>query len=172
MRQRATCFDRAMKKLVFGIVALGLATAALTPLAGATSAPSCTTTALRVSFNVVPNSQGAGTEEYLLKVTNAGFNTCSLGRPTVTLLSKSGAALPSHSISSSKPVVVAASVMADARFSPDVPGTGDKQTGHCEPTAYKIRVAFAGSAGTVTGAIKPPTPVCERGTMTILQLKA
>jgi hypothetical protein len=163
-----------MKKLVFGIVAAGLATAALTPLAGASSAPACATNNLKVSFNLIPNSQGAGNLEYTLKVANTGPNGCSLGKPTVTLIGKTGSTLPSHSISSGAAVVVPAGGTAktDARFSPDVAGTGDKQMGQCEPTAYKLKIAFKGSTGTVTGAIKPPTPVCERGTMSLQPLKA
>ena len=52
---------------------------------------------------------------------------------------------------------------ATARFSPDVPGTGDsQQPGPCEPTAYSLRVNARGG-GTTTAKLLPPTPVCERG---------
>src|SRR5581483_4504537 len=151
------------------IVAAGLAAAALTPLAGASSAPACATGNLSVSFTFIPGSPGAGNVEYTLKVKNTGANSCSLGKPTVTLLGKSGAANPSHSHSTGAAVTVPAggTAKADARFSPDVAGTGDTQSAACQPVSYKVKVAFKGSPGTVTGPIKPPTRVCERGSMSI-----
>jgi hypothetical protein len=54
-----------------------------------------------------------------------------------------------------------ASASADARFSPDVNGTGDSTTGQCQPNAVTARVAFGGAPLDVD--VKPPTPVCERG---------
>ena len=55
-----------------------------------------------------------------------------------------------------------AAAKADARFSPDVPGTGEQHTGPCEPKAYVLRVTAPGG-GTVAAPINPPTAVCERG---------
>lgn len=159
-----------MKTTFFGIVAVGLAVAALTPLAGAAAPPPCATGSLKVSFNLIAGSQGAGNVEYTLKVTNGGTASCVLGKPTITLLSKTGAPLPSHSHAAKTSVVVGAHAHIGwtYRFSPDVAGTGDNQTGQCQPTAYKVKVRFARASGSVVGPVRPPTPVCERGTLTTL----
>ena len=57
-----------------------------------------------------------------------------------------------------------ASATAQARFSPDVPGSGEQQTGPCEPTAITLRVEATGG-GTVDVPIEPVTSVCEQGAM-------
>jgi hypothetical protein len=56
------------------------------------------------------------------------------------------------------------STLATARFSPDVPGTGEQMSGPCEPKSYWFRVRAPGG-GTTTVKVLPPTPVCEHGTM-------
>ena len=53
---------------------------------------------------------------------------------------------------------------AEARFSPDVNGTGDNAPGQCQPTATVLRVTAPGG-GTLDAPIQPPTPVCERGSL-------
>jgi hypothetical protein len=59
-----------------------------------------------------------------------------------------------------------------ARFSPDVPGPGEGVAGRpCEPAAYKLRVTPTGG-GSVVVPVKPPTSVCEHGTMTLPALSA
>jgi hypothetical protein len=54
--------------------------------------------------------------------------------------------------------------MAQARFSPDVAGDGDAQTGPCQPTAHTLQVTADGG-GVTEISIKPPTSVCEQGTL-------
>jgi len=87
------------------------------------------------------------------------------------LLSATGSLLPTHVVpsqaSGAGPEVIVepgSSVTAQARFSPDVAGTGDSQSSHCQPTAYTLRVT-ANGGGTVDTPIKPPTSVCEQGTL-------
>jgi len=59
-----------------------------------------------------------------------------------------------------------------ARFSPDIPGPGEPQTGRaCEPTATKLRVVVSGG-GTLLAPISPPTPVCEHGSLQVTNLVA
>jgi hypothetical protein len=55
------------------------------------------------------------------------------------------------------------SASADARFSPDVNGTGDNTNGPCQPRASTLRVALGGAP--LDAAISPPTSVCEQGTL-------
>jgi hypothetical protein len=138
------------------------------------SAAPCSGADLKGSFDVVVGSAGAGQISYTLTLTNTSSASCSVsGTPDATLLDRSGAALPTHILAvqagqGAAGVVVlqpGAGAKADARFSPDVPGTGDsQQPGPCEPTAHILRVTAPGG-GTVDAPINPPTAVCERGTL-------
>jgi hypothetical protein len=55
---------------------------------------------------------------------------------------------------------------ASARFSPDVPGPGEGNRRLCEPVAHAVRVHAPGG-GTALLPIKPATPVCEHGGMSL-----
>jgi hypothetical protein len=132
----------------------------------------CTAHELSGMFDVVHGSAGAGQITYRLSLKNTGSSACSVsGVPQVLLIGTSGAALPTSP--SAEPgqgpgttVVLQPgdSAAADARFSPDVPGQGDKQPGQCQPTATVIRVTAPGG-GTLDAPVQPPTPVCERGSL-------
>jgi hypothetical protein len=50
-----------------------------------------------------------------------------------------------------------------ARFSPDVAGTGDAQSGACQPVARTFQLSAAGSIA--EAEIQPPTSVCQQGTL-------
>jgi len=127
----------------------------------------CTGSDLSASFDAVPGSQGAGNIVYALKLTNTGSSSCDLTITTFQLLDASGADVPTNiqpppatSIGSGE------SIGYNARFSPDVNGTGDNTNGSCQPTSATLRVTLAGG-GTVDAPIQPPTPVCEQGSMTL-----
>ena len=127
----------------------------------------CHVGALRLTFKLIPFSQGAGQVFYRLRVTNAGSARCSLGLATIQLLGKGGARLPSHSRPFGGAIAVAPGKTAQAsvKFSPDVAGSGEPQRGPCEPFAYSVRVTFKGSNGSASASVKPPTPVCQHGAM-------
>ena len=142
------------------------------PPAGAAAAP-CPAGSLSGTFAVVRGSAGAGQIVYRLRLVNTGSTPCRLsGLPVVQLLDAQATPLPTHPIAAhpGEPTAVmvtlapAAAAVADARFSPDVPGTGDRQGGQCQPTASTLRVTAPGG-GTLDAPIRPPTPVCERGTL-------
>jgi Domain of unknown function (DUF4232) len=89
----------------------------------------------------------------------------------VQLLGTTGAALPTNaSPEPGQPAPQRVSLQkgeaatADARFSPDVNGQGDKQTGQCQPPATVLRVTAPGG-GTLDAPVQPPTPVCEQGSL-------
>ena len=141
-----------------------------TPLAA--SAP-CAAGSLQGSFDVVPGSPGAGQISYTLTLTNTGATACYVsGIPQVQLLGTTGTALPTAPsaeppVSANPPKVSlqhGQSAAAEARFSPDVNGTGDNAPGQCQPTATVLRVTAPGG-GTLDAPIQPPTPVCERGSL-------
>ena len=138
----------------------------------AASAP-CAAGSLQGSFDVVPGSPGAGQISYTLRLTNVGATPCYVsGIPQVQLLGTTGGALPTSA--SAEPPAPASppkvslqhggSAVAEARFSPDVNGTGDSTTGQCQPTATVLRVTAPGG-GTLDAPIQPPTPVCEQGSL-------
>lgn len=159
-------------------LALAVAPTALT----AASGPACTGPMLAGSFRAVPGSEGAGNIVYRLALRNRSSATCFVrGIPGLTLLDGKGHALPSHASFSgprgmlSAVMVVLApgrSAALGARFSPDIPGPGEPQTGKaCEPTATTLRVVVSGG-GALLAAISPPTPVCEHGALQVTNLVA
>ncbi len=133
----------------------------------------CWPAALVAAFSEVRGSAGAGSITYRLRLTNGGPVACTVsGRPGLRLLDRRGRALPTR-VSPDHPgtgtaVLVTlkhlASAIADARFSPDVPGKGEPSNRACEPTATRVRVTLASpGSGRVTAPVRPATPVCEHG---------
>ena len=135
--------------------------------------PPCTAAQLSGTFKVVPGSPGAGNIVYALRVKNTSTHTCSVtGIPGVTLLDRRKHKLPTHAFPAHPGALTAVLVTlapgktttATARFSPDVPGTGEQTIGQCEPNAYWLKVTPNGG-GTLRAPIQPPTSVCEHGGM-------
>src|SRR5262245_11696807 len=134
----------------------------------------CTASDLSGTFAVVPGSPGAGNIVYELRLKNTSGSTCTVtGIPGVTLLDRAGKKLPTHPVPAHPGALTAvlvtvapgATAAATARFSPDVPGTGEPvMGGRCEPVAYTLLVRPNGG-GTLRAPIRPPTPVCEHGGM-------
>jgi Protein of unknown function (DUF4232) len=133
---------------------------------------SCSASSLQGTFSVVPGSAGAGQIGYDLMLTNTGSDDCWVsGIPSGELLDASGKVLPTN-VGPAHPGEAAVravlshgeSAVSHARFSPDVPGTGDTQTSQCEPKSHTFRIAVGG--GSLDVPLNPPTPVCERGSMT------
>ncbi|HEY2374196.1 MAG TPA: DUF4232 domain-containing protein [Gaiellaceae bacterium] len=145
-------------------------TTVATTTGGANAANACTGDAMSGTFNAVPGSAGAGTIVYRLRVTNTSPVACYVsGLPDVQLRGSNGADLPTDVVpvqqgldtSARLTLQPNASASADARFSPDVNGTGDSTTGQCQPKSVTMRVGFGGAPLDVD--LSPPTPVCERG---------
>jgi len=138
-----------------------------------TSLASCTGGQLSGRFAVIRGSAAAGSISYRLTVTNVSSRMCTLtGLPQGRLLGRYGRALPTHVQAAFPGALTAvlvrlnpgASAHATARFSPDVPGPGEGHPGACEPTSYSFRVAAQGG-GTTLAKLRPPTPVCEHGSL-------
>ena len=135
----------------------------------------CDGSALRGSFSVVPGSAGAGNIVYRLRLVNRSSTACWLsGQPRVELLDATGRKLPTAAhpqrpgVAAAAPIVLAPgkAASASARFSPDVPGTGEPVGRRCEPKAYRLRVRPNGN-GSVVVRIVPPTSVCEHGSLAL-----
>ena len=144
-------------------------TETVTTTGSVAGAKACQGTDLTATFALIPNSAGAGQIAYTLTVKNSSATPCSVrGIPRGTLLSATGTTLPTHvraSGGAGKAIVLppSASAMAQARFSPDVAGDGDSQSGACQPTAHTFQLIAAG--GVTEAPIKPPTSVCQQGTL-------
>jgi hypothetical protein len=143
--------------------------------------PQCRAAALTGSFASVPGSAGAGNISYALTLRNTSAHRCFVtGIPSLRLLDRSGRPLPTH-VRPAQPGALTAvrvdlapghSARATARFSPDVPGPGEPVAGRrCEPVAFRLRIGPSGG-GTLRVPIRPPTSVCEHGTMTWTALTA
>jgi len=155
-----------------------LALAVFAPFSGASRAGGpCTGAMLTGTFKAVPNSEGAGNIVYRLRLVDSSSQPCFVtGIPGLTLLTASGKKLPTNARFGGRPGALSAVMVPlttghaaalTARFSPDVPGPGEPVLKNaCERTAYKLRVAPSGG-GTVVVPIKPPTPVCEHGTLSL-----
>jgi hypothetical protein len=162
-----------VKLALLALVALVAAVAASAAPA-MTAAPACTGTQLRGTFAVVRGSAGAGNIVYRLTVTNVSSATCTLtGLPVGTLLGRKHNPLATHIRAAHPQQLLAVLVtldpgnaaVANARFSPDVPGPGEPVAGmRCEPVAYWLRVRAPGGRAALA-PIKPPTSVCEHGAL-------
>jgi uncharacterized protein DUF4232 len=164
------------------VVVAGLAAIAISASAagGRTAVNPCRGGNLTGTFGVVLGSPGAGSISYDLRVRNRSAASCYVsGIPRLQLLGKSGTPLPTKVIrvSAGRPVPArlvlrpGAYAAATARFSPDIPGPGEPQRGRCEPLTYNVRVTPASNGSLVVPA-KPPTSVCEHGTIQLTVLVA
>jgi hypothetical protein len=135
------------------------------------AAAPCNGSALAGTFNAEPGSAGAGQISYVLRLENTSAEACFVtGLPVALLIDEQGGGLPTN-VQPARPGAVAAKIVlepnaaavATARFSPDVPGGSEQTDGPCEPRAFTLHLTIGN--GTVEAPIRPPTSVCERGTM-------
>jgi hypothetical protein len=138
---------------------------------GATGTKPCRNTQLSASMTHIFGSEGAGSTGYRLTLTNKSHRRCWVHEHLgLQLVSARSVKLPTHvnDFGRHGVVTIAAGrkVSARLRFSPDIPGPGEPGTGPCEPQAHRV-IVFLGPphGGGVTGAVKPPTSVCEHGTI-------
>ncbi len=160
-----------MKRTLVLVVCAAVPAAATTSAAAGLSPAMCKGSQLAGGFSVIRGSAGAGSISYALRLKNTSTSSCSVtGLPQGQLLGLHGGKLPTH-VRAAFPGALAAVLVtlrpgqtarATARFSPDVPGTGEQTTGRCEPTAHRFRVVAPGG-GRTTVELSPPTPVCEHG---------
>ena len=119
----------------------------------------CKGSQLAGTFAGVPGSAGAGNITYALRLKNTSKTSCSV---TGLLATHIRAAFPGGLTAILVTLRPGQAARATARFSPDIPGTGEQIVGPCEPTAYRLRITARGG-GTTTVNVLPPTAVCEHG---------
>ena len=155
------------------------ALSALALAGGGSSAPTavCGGSQLGGTFAVVPGSAGAGNIVYSLRMRFLSGRTCFVfGVPRLQLLDRLRRPLPTKVTPAFRPGLMAVRVpmspgrgaRASARFSPDIPGPGEPQTGtQCERRSYYVRVTPPPGRGTFVAPVRPPTPVCEHGRLSV-----
>jgi len=136
---------------------------------GSAGAAACTAAQLRGAFTVIPNSAGLGSISYRLRVENRSGSACSFSRhPAVQLLGFRRRPTPTHATfeGGDGAVVVPSgrSLVAEARFSPDVPSGGEPLRKACERVSHWMHV------GPFTVPLKPPTRVCGFGALSFRSL--
>jgi hypothetical protein len=159
------------------LIAVGTLTVVLAAVGVATASPSaakpCQNRQLTAQMTHIFGSEGAGNTGYRLTLKNSSRRGCWVHRHLALQLLGAGAVprkLPTHVVYFGRRGVVtvapARTVSARLRFSPDIPGKGEPGRGPCEPAAHRV-IVFLGppKGGGVTGSVKPPTSVCEHGTM-------
>jgi hypothetical protein len=142
-----------------------------------TSAPThapggaCTTAEMPSgTWKVVPDSQGAGHVAADLAFQNTSSHPCTIaGFPGVSLLASNDHPLPTNvqkdtslAVTTIK-VAPGAWVHAEMRYSPNVPGPGEPQSGQCEPTAVHALALLPGDSAWTHITLGNPTTVCEKG---------
>jgi len=163
-------------KLVIGVAVTTAAVFAATASSGTAAPAACGPSQLRATMAVVRGSAGAGNITYRLVLRNTSAKACAVsGHPALRLRGAGGRRLPTHMLVVPPGAGTAALIAlppggaaaAALRFSPDVPGKGEQTTGPCEPVAHSVRVSLASpGSGSLVGPVRPPTSVCEHGTMT------
>jgi hypothetical protein len=147
-------------------------TVTVTTQSSASEAPPCGGAELTGTFNVEQGSAGAGQISYVLRLENTSNASCFLtGLPDALLIDEQGGSLPTNvqparagQATEAKVVLrPGAAAVATARFSPDIPGGSEPTDAPCEPRAFTLHLTLG--SGTVEAPIRPPTPVCERGTL-------
>ena len=139
-----------------------------TTVTNTVTAGACKGSDLTATFDAVPGSAGAGNIVYALKLTNSSSSVCQLELSGFLLLDANGSQLPTNIAPPGRITVLHPrdSASYNARFSPDVNGTGDNTNGQCQPTSSTLRITVGGG-GTVDAPIQPPTSVCEQGSMNL-----
>lgn len=163
-------------RLLAGVVVL-TAVAGAVAHADARTAPGCRAARLAARMGVLNGSAGAGQITYVVDLRNRSASACTIsGLPGLRLLDRRGRALSTHERPAAPGMGTAALLTlapgrhayATVRFSPDVPGPGEGTARRCEPVAHAVRVTLPSpAAGTLKGAVSPPTPVCSHGAMSV-----
>lgn len=128
------------------------------------------------TWHVVPDSQGAGHVAADLAFQNTSGHSCTItGFPGVSLLASNDRPLPTNVLKDTAlaattiRVAPGAWVHSEMRYSPNVPGPGEPQSGQCEPMAVHALALLPGDSAWTHVTLDHPTPVCEKGE---LQAKA
>jgi hypothetical protein len=122
------------------------------------------------TWRVIPDSQGAGHVAADLAFQNTSGHTCTVaGFPGVSLLASNDHPLPTNVLKDNSGAVTTikvapgAWVHSEMRYSPNVPGPGEPDSGQCEPTAVHVLALLPADSAWTHVTLDNPTTVCEKG---------
>lgn len=166
---RAVCARAVIVTVVSASLVAGIVASESANATGSTTA--CNGKDLTGSFKRIPGSGSLGHVGYQLNARNRADHSCFVkDLPKMRLLGRQGRALPTHVLSAGtkaskvvlKPGETAAAV---SRFA-EIPTGEDRQSGNCQPTAFKARVGVRPGVGKFVVSVKPHIAVCGRGALT------
>lgn len=150
---RPTQWRSPLRRLVLATAAVALAAVAALPAAApaARTAPRCTVSSLLGELRAP--TAGAGQRQAKLLLTNVTRKTCTLGGyPGGLLLGAKNKPLPTNVVRNTarraKVVTLAPGKSATTTLQWGVvPGTGDRQSGRCQPTPARIEITPPNARG-------------------------
>lgn len=151
--------------------------AATTAPPASTAAPThasngaCTTAEMPSGiWHVIPDSQGAGHVAADIAFQNTSGHSCTVtGFPGVSLLASNDHPLPTNVLKDNSAAITTVKVAPGAwvhsemRYSPNVPGPGEPESGQCEPTTVHALALLPGDSKWTHVTLDNPTTVCEKG---------
>ncbi|MBS2553922.1 DUF4232 domain-containing protein [Catenulispora sp. NL8] len=118
----------------------------------------------------VEGSEGAGHVAADIALQNTSGHSCTIsGFPGVSLLASNDHPLPTNVIKDDSvsvttiTVAPGAWVHSEVRYSADIPGPGEPESGQCEPTTVHALAQLPGDSAWAHITLDNPTPVCEKG---------
>jgi hypothetical protein len=126
------------------------------------------------TWRVVPASEGAGHVAADIAFKNISGQTCTVaGFPGVSLLASNDHPLPTNVLRDASAAVTTIKVAPGAwvhvemRYSPNVPGPGEPDTGQCEPMTVHALAQLPGDSAWAPVTLDSPTTVCEKGELQV-----
>jgi hypothetical protein len=124
------------------------------------------------TWRVVPDSEGAGHVAADLALRNTSGHPCTVtGYPGVSLLASNEHPLPTNVVKHQSAPVTTVTVApggwvhSEMRYSPNIAGDGEPQTGQCEPMTVHALAQLPGDSAWARITLDHPTTVCEKGTL-------
>jgi hypothetical protein len=155
------------------LLIVSILAAVIAPTAETSATPLCTGRDLTAVFAAVPRGATARTVRYSLRLNNNSFHACLVrGQLGLQLLDAKGRALPTRVTVTDPDVLPHIRDVIGARwwgqygfadFSSDIPGASEQHTGPCQPVAHRLRITLP--TGSLTTPIRPPTSVCQHGSI-------
>lgn len=123
------------------------------------------------TWKPIPGSEGAGHVAADISLRNTSTHPCTVaGYPAVSLLASNEHPLPTNIVRfpaavTTVTVAPGAWIHSEIRYSPNMPGPDEPQTGDCEPMTVHALAQLPGDTAWAKVTLPTPTTVCEKGTL-------
>ncbi|MBW8806016.1 MAG: DUF4232 domain-containing protein [Catenulisporales bacterium] len=123
------------------------------------------------TWKVVAGSEGAGHVAADISLRNTSTHSCTVaGYPAISMLASDQHPLPTNVVRfptavTTVTVAPGAWIHSEVRYSPNIPGPGEPQTGECEPMTVHALAQLPGDTAWAKVTLPTPTAVCEKGTL-------